>query len=51
MKLYAIDSGRIFSCLAILNYMLARAILLVEDNEGASDPARPQANHLPLSAY
>ena len=51
MKLYAIDSGRISLYLAILNYVLTQAILLVEDNDGASNSTHRQANPLLLSAH
>jgi hypothetical protein len=51
MKLCVLDSVVYPSYLAAWDYVLTQAILLVEDNNGASNSTPRQANPLLLSAY
>ena len=51
MKLCVLDSVVYPSYLAVLDYVLAQVILLVEDNKGASNSTHRQTNPLPPSAY
>ncbi len=51
MKLCTLDSVVYPSYLAVLDYVLTQAILLMEDNKGASNSTHCQANPLLLSAY